>query len=152
MKVCGQVLTGDHKTYYATDGGFGFRFELAKSEKLNPGDEIEVVGLVDLGGASPALREAVIRKTGHAPLPAPQPFSFNQTNKVRDATWCRTDGLLLDVKENGTGRDLEVQNGVRVFTAKVRGDDRFAEKWKAGSLLRACLNNHVHRIKPVCAA
>jgi signal transduction histidine kinase len=44
------------------------------------------------------------------------------------------EGKLLDVKENGSGRDLEVQNGVRVFTAKVRGD-RFAEKWEAGSLL-----------------
>jgi signal transduction histidine kinase len=136
VKVCGQVLAGDQKTYYGTDGGFGFRFELASPEKLDPGDEVEVVGLVDLGGASPTLREAVIRRTGHAPLPAPQPFVFNETNLVRDATRCWMDGLLLDVKDDGTERVFEMQNGVRAFTAKLRGVDRFTGRWQAGSRLR----------------
>ncbi|MGA2248203.1 MAG: hypothetical protein ABSH48_24735, partial [Verrucomicrobiota bacterium] len=136
VKVCGQVLAGDQRTYYGTGGGFGFRFELARPENLDPGDEVEVVGLVDLGGASPTLREAVFRKTGHAPLPAPRPFVINGANPVRDATRCWMDGLLLDVKDDGAERVLEMQDGMGAFTAKLRGMDRLTGRWEAGSRLR----------------
>ena len=37
------------------------------------------------------------------------------------------DGLLLDVKDDGTERVFEMQNGVRAFTARLRGVDRFTE-------------------------
>jgi len=135
VKVCGQVLAGDQRTYYGTDGGFGFRFELAKPEKLNPGDEVEVVGLVDLGGASPTLREAVARKTGHEALPAPQPLSFNQTSVIRDGARRQLEGWLLDVKDNGSVGELDMQNGARVFSAKLNGNDHFSERWQVGSRL-----------------
>jgi signal transduction histidine kinase len=136
VKVSGQVLAGDEKKYYCTDGDFGFRFELAKSEKLNPGDDVEVVGLVDLGGASPTLREAVIRITGHSPLPKPQPLALKNPNAVRDTTRVWVDGLLLDDKDNGTERVLQMQGEGGVFSAQLRGKDRLTGQWQIGSRMR----------------
>ena len=39
---------------------------------MQTGDNVNVVGFPELGGASPILREAVVRKTGHGRLPQPQ--------------------------------------------------------------------------------
>jgi signal transduction histidine kinase len=136
IRVSGQILAGDQQTYYCTQDGFGFRFELAKSEKLNPGDDVEVVGMVNLDSASPTLREAVVRKTGQAPLPPPQPFDFNNTNVVPDTTRVSMDGLLLDVKDSVTEREMNIQTGMRVFSAILPGKDRLKAQWQVGSRLR----------------
>ncbi|MGC9942856.1 MAG: histidine kinase [Verrucomicrobiota bacterium] len=136
IRVSGQVLAGDQKTCYCSEDGFGFRFELAKPENLNPGDEVEVVGMVDLDSASPTLREAVVKKTGQAPLPVPQPFDFSSTNVVPDTTRVRVDGLLLDVKNSVNEREMQMQIGTRVFPAILRGKDRLSAQWQVGSRLR----------------
>lgn len=136
IRVSGQVLAGDQKTYYCAEDGFGFRFELAKPQKLNPGDVVDVVGMVDLDSASPTLREAVVKKTGRALLPAPQPFDFNATNVVPDTTRVSVDGLLLDVKDSVPEREMQIQIGTRVFPAILRGKDRLKAQWQVGSRLR----------------
>ena len=56
------------------DGTNGFRFKPKSSLKLNPGDEVEVVGFPDMNGTSPLLREALTRRIGHADLPEPRPL------------------------------------------------------------------------------
>lgn len=136
IRISGQVLAGNQKSYYCAEDGFGFRFELAKPEKLNPGDEVEVVGMVDLDSASPTLREAVAQKTGQAPLPAPQPFDFNAADVFPDTTRVCIEGLLLDVKDGAAEREMKIQNGMRVFPAILRGKDRLAAQWQIGSRLR----------------
>jgi nitrate/nitrite-specific signal transduction histidine kinase len=62
------------------------RFHLAKPAKFNPGEEVEVVGLVDLEGVSPALRQAIARKTDYSSLPIPRKLSLNSLNNSYDST------------------------------------------------------------------
>ena len=70
VKVSGQIVHAQAPEYFMMDGKNGVRFILKKPVPgLEAGDFVEVVGFPELSGASPVLREAVARKTGHATLP-----------------------------------------------------------------------------------
>lgn len=66
VKVAGQILHGERGGYFVMDEGVGLRFQLARPAEFSPGDQVETVGLVALGGTSPLLHQAVARKTGTA--------------------------------------------------------------------------------------
>jgi signal transduction histidine kinase len=136
VKIAGQILCGEAKMYYMTDDGFGLRFELVQPVTLEPGDEAEVVGLAELGGPSPVLREAIARKTGHAALPAPQPLALDGTNTTYDSTRVWVEGTLVDYKNHGAEQVLELQVGVKNFMARLVGKHPPASAWPLGSRLK----------------
>ena len=136
VNVSGQFLYGRAGTCYMIDDGFGWRFEPVQPEHFEPGDMVEVVGLVELGGTSPVLREAITRKTGHLPLPVPQPLVFDRTNATYDSSRVWVEGLLLSVKDNGSERLLEMQAGLKHFVARLLADDGAAVSWPVGSRLK----------------
>jgi len=136
VKISGQVLCENAGIYYITESGFGLRFQPEKSLSFNPGDHVDVVGLVQLGGASPVLTEAIAHKTGHSPLPPPQPLTFNSTNVIRDATRVQTEGSLVDSKNNGTEQVMEIQNGLKNFIARFPVNGGGGASWPLGSRLK----------------
>jgi signal transduction histidine kinase len=121
VKVSGQVV-------FATEGQCflmereGLRFIPQNDLELKPGDTLDVVGFPDLlGGVSPVLRESVARKTGHSSLPPPKTLlATNLISSAHDATFVKVEGSLVNIHQTRPDTVLEMQNGIRAFTARVR--------------------------------
>lgn len=136
VKVSGQFLCDRDGTCYMTDDGFGWRLEPVHQADFKPGDTVEAVGLVELGGPSPILREAIARTTGHLPLPSAQPLVLGETNATDDSSLVWLKGVLLSDKRNGLERELGLQTGLRNFVARLPAGNESAVTWPIGSLLK----------------
>ena len=135
VKVAGQILGGRDTEFFMTDGRNGLRFTPKKATDLGAGDLVEVVGFPELSGASPELREAVVRKTGQAPLPPPRYLTNDLMSADCDATRVCVDGVLVSVRETPAEKTLEMQSGVRTFLARLGVTNNFAESLPPGSKL-----------------
>ena len=136
VKVSGQIVHGHNSEFYLTDGRNPLRFIMRKPLDLEAGDLVDVVGFPDLGGASPLLHEAVVRKTGHAPLLTARPLpADNLARAGYDGTLVRVNGVLVSVRDTSEERILEIQNGVRTFAARLAVTQPPAEPPPVGSLL-----------------
>jgi signal transduction histidine kinase len=137
VKVSGVVIYAQPPQYYLMDGANGLQFILKKpSATLREGDQVEVVGFPGLNGQSPLLQEAVARKTGTAPLPAPK--RLNSPNLVRgeyDSTRVTVDGLLDAVTETPMGEALEMSSAGRTFIALLNAKDDPVRPLTPGSRL-----------------
>ncbi len=123
VKIRGQIVHSGSNMDYLMDETTGLRFQLAQPFRFDPGDEIEVVGLVELGGPSPALRYAVARKTGHLPLPKPRPISLASLSNDYDSTMVGIEGTLVGLKNRGAEQMLEIQVGVKSFIARLNSKE-----------------------------
>jgi signal transduction histidine kinase len=137
VKVAGQLVFVAEGQSFLIDGGEGLRFVPQQVLDMKLGDTIEVVGFPDLlGGASPVLREAVARKTGHSPLPSPTVLSAtNMLSATHDATLVKVEGSLVNIHETRPDTVLEMQNGVRAFTARIKHAGESTLSLTAGSRL-----------------
>lgn len=137
VKVAGQIVHIRAGEFFLTDGDRGLRFTTKQPVALTPGDTVEVVGFPDLfGSAAPVLREAVVRKTGHATLPEAKwltPENLIQTD--HDATRVKVAGLLVDLRQTKADTVLEMQSGVRTFIARLNAPDTPAPSLATGSRL-----------------
>jgi signal transduction histidine kinase len=122
VKVSGQIVFATEGQCFLVERGEGLRFIPQNRLDLKAGDAVDVVGFPDLlGGVSPVLREAVVRKTGHSALEAPKPlFATNMISSAHDATFVKVEGSLVNIHQTKPDSVLELQNGVRAFTARVR--------------------------------
>lgn len=119
-RVAGQIIHGQGREFYLTDGRNGLRFITRLPVECHPGDRVEVVGFPDLGGPSPLLQEAVIRRTGQAPLPDAPLLPAGQLARANaDASRVRVQGVLASLRETRTEDILEIQSGVRTFAARL---------------------------------
>lgn len=128
VQVSGQIVHVRGAEYFLMDGERGLRFTTKQSVALEPGDTVDVVGFPDLfGSAAPVLREAVVRKTGHAPLPGARMLTTgNLIQTDHDATRVKVEGLLVNVRRTKADIILEMQSGVRTFMAHLNeGDSSF---------------------------
>jgi signal transduction histidine kinase len=137
VKVSGQIIHVRDAEYFLMDGARGLRFTPKQPAPLAVGDFVDVVGFPDLlGSASPVLREAVVRQTGRAPLPAPKTLTAdNLIQADHDATRVRVEGVLVNLRRTKTGTVLEMQNGVRTFIAHLRDSDQSGPSFAPGSKL-----------------
>jgi signal transduction histidine kinase len=118
-KVSGQIVHGRDGNYFLMNGTNGMRF-VSKKADVSAGDLVEVAGLPEWGGFSPALREAIARKTGHAALPAARlltPEDIADANN--DSTFVELEALLLSSRREQSEQVLELQSGLRTFLARV---------------------------------
>ncbi len=136
VKVGGQVIHCSPDMNYLMDNGTGLRFRLVQPLSLHPGDEVEVVGLVELGGASPVLRQAVARKTGHLPMPEQRQISLDSLSNNYDATLVSVTGTLVDVQKIGDQQTLKLQVGVKSFIARLDAKQLPVSDWPIGSRLK----------------
>lgn len=126
VKVAGQVTHVSGHELFMADRGTGLRCVLKNPlSGVAAGDVVEVVGFPELSGAAaPVLREAVARRTGQAPLPAPTALTAADfINAQHDATRVRIEGLLVDRRKTEAGWVLELQSGVRTFAARWTRSD-----------------------------
>jgi len=137
VKVSAQYLGAHGGTFFLTDNGFGLRAALTQPAHFEPGDIIEVAGLVELGGPSPKLRQAVARKTGHKPLPAPVELVFTSTNNAgKDSSLVWTEGILTGRQLSDGEEALEIQIGLKHFITRVPVLHGRGGLWPIGSRLK----------------
>jgi signal transduction histidine kinase len=118
-KVSGQIVHGREGNFYLMDGTNGMRF-VCKNPDVSVGDLVDVAGLPEWGGLSPVLREAVVRKTGHAPLPGPKRLTQEDVaDATHDSTLVQLDALLVNSRKEQNEQVLELQSGLRTFLARV---------------------------------
>ena len=136
VKVSGEIIHGNGVEYYLMDGGKGLRFTAKEDFSLVPGDKVDVVGFVDLSGPSPALREAVARKVGHAPMPEPRPLRPDDLMNTRYVSIpVKVEGRLLSLRDDGKEQVLEMRTGARTFFARLKRGPESSLSLRPGSLL-----------------
>lgn len=125
VKVFGQVVFAAENECFLMDGSEGLRFTPQHAFDLRPGDTVDVVGFPDLlAGVSPVLREAVARKTGHSSLPSAATLAAtNMISAAHDATFVKVEGSLVNIHQARPDTVLEMQNGLRAFTARIKKAD-----------------------------
>jgi signal transduction histidine kinase len=136
VKVSGQIIHARDSEFFMMDGSNGVRFIANHPAELRVGDLVEAVGFPDLSRAAPVLREAVVRKTGHAALPNPRAISADDLIRTDlDSTEVRVKALLVDRRIGSTDQALEMRVGLRSFLAVLAGLDSEVRAIPAGSQL-----------------
>jgi signal transduction histidine kinase len=135
VRVKGQILHERDGEFYLRDGTNGLRFLPKAPVNLRVGDLVEVAGFAKLGGPSPVLREAVVRRVGHAELPEPRPLRAEALLGPYDATRVRIQARLISVGWDPAGQALELQAGGRGFVARLARRDGRLPQLMPGSRL-----------------
>jgi signal transduction histidine kinase len=140
-KVAGQIIGLREGVCYMTDGTNGLRLRLEQDNKLTAGDTVEAVGFpeIDDSTATPllTLREAVVRVTGHQPLPAAAAIApANLLDRQHDSTRVRLEALLIRAGIYGADQVLELQSGARTFIARLDKPSGTIPPLPAGSRLQ----------------
>ena len=136
VKVSGQIIHVRGTEGYLTDGHNALRFIAKRPVNVRAGDLVDVVGFPELSGASPVLREAVMRKTGYAALPEAKALPANDPTRADyDATRVRMKGSLISVRKTPSEWILEIQNGVRTFAARLDAANDSIGSLPVGGLL-----------------
>jgi signal transduction histidine kinase len=120
VKIAGQIVYRHGQQYYLMDQANGLQCVVRNHEPLAVGDEVEVVGFPVVGGLSPSLREAYMRKTGQAPLPAPRELTDDALlHPEYDATRVTVQARLTSVSREQQGLVFDWQIGSHLFAAKL---------------------------------
>lgn len=117
-RVRGQILLVSGSTLYFTDGTDSLLIQPKAALPLVPGDLVEAVGLPDLLRDPPRLIEAMLRKIGHAPLPAPPTLDLEQVSQgAYSGHSVRVEGQLVDIRTGYKQGVLVIQSGLRNLQA-----------------------------------
>jgi len=136
VKVSGQILHIRDPEYFVMDGSNGVRFISKHPCDLQVGDIVDAVGFPELSMASPVLREAVMRRTGHAALPKPKVLGPDDLVRADlDSTLVQIKAVLVDQRTTATEQVLEMRVGLRSFLARLAGKDHSAQSIPPGSQL-----------------
>lgn len=136
VKIAGQVLHELQGEYFLMDGTNGLRFKPNSPVELQAGDLVDVVGFPDMNGPSPVLREALVRLTGKAKLPAAWRLpEAGMLNGKRDATLVCIESRLVDLSADHSGQTLELQAGTRNYVARLAKNRGILPDILPGSLL-----------------
>ncbi len=110
-------------TVWIRDGASGLRIHAPQPDKLEPGDEIDVLGFPAYGSVSPLLEDAIFRKIGGAPPPSPH-FITNAANAFEfEEDLIAMDAVLTDVQPVLEGTALSLKAGNAVFKALLKNSD-----------------------------
>jgi two-component system cell cycle sensor histidine kinase/response regulator CckA len=123
VRVEGVVL--HHKkgvSLWIEEGGNNLWVIARDTESLEPGDRVEAVGFLGRQAGRIALREAVVRRTGAAQPPVPQPVEPHiPPSGDMDGRLVAMTGLLLDSVEIGGVTQFTLQSGLVIFNATLEG-------------------------------
>jgi signal transduction histidine kinase len=120
VRVEGQVIHGSGGEYDLMNGANGLEFVTRTNVALQIGDRVEVVGFPLLGGPVPILREAMVRRLGHAPLPAARPLREDALlNENYDLTLVKVKAQLASLNDEQSDQVLGLQTGSHMFIARL---------------------------------
>ena len=136
VKVCGQIIYADATQAFLQEDGAGLRLLPAGKTDVRPGDLVEAVGYPDIGRPALLLREAVIRRTGEAVLPAARKLAESElTQENLDSTRVRVEGNLLGWHLEQGALVLEMQSGAHLYLARLALKKYSQLSLRTGSLL-----------------
>jgi len=136
VKVSGQIIHIRESECFMMDGANGVRFIAKHPTDLQVGDFVDAVGFPELSVASPVLREAVVRKTGHATLPEARLLGPDDLVRADlDSTRVRVKAVLVNQRNTPTEQALEMRVGLRSFLARLPGTDQGVRAIPVGSQL-----------------
>jgi len=119
VRVKGTVLSHvPGRTAYIEDEGVGLQLLTRDKTPLQPGDQIEAVGVLGRQGTRIVLRETAYRKVGDGP--APTPISITTPSRPvpeLDARLARVHGTLIDVSAQSAFTRFTLQSGTTLFEA-----------------------------------
>jgi|GEM_PF-2517581 len=133
IRISAQVLHGNGQGYYLLDGNIGVHVLLDRPALLSPGDVVDVTGLVERKNQFVDLIEATASQRSHLSLPQPRPLNFQNAGSF---PWVYGEGTLINIKETGTQRTLELQAGTKQFTARLQSGFLSRVSWPIGSRLK----------------
>jgi signal transduction histidine kinase/CheY-like chemotaxis protein len=123
VRVAGVVLHAVPGSFiYLQEDNAGLLLLSHESMPVSPGDKIEAVGILGWEGIRTILREAVYRKTGVGPLPAP--VLINDPTRLSvafDSRLVRVRGILIDAVRRPEQTRLTLQSGNTLFEAMLDG-------------------------------
>lgn len=134
LTIAAQVLHGNGQFYYLLDAHTGVRVQLNRPAQWLPGDVVEVTGLMERKNQFVDLIEATASRRGHSPLPHPQPLNPQSADAAFPWVW--VEGTLLKVADEGSIRTLEMQAGLKRFSARLSADLLPKMDWPVGSQLK----------------
>lgn len=136
VKIIGQAVHCSETMLCVMQDGLGARVLPRVSHAVEPGDLVEVVGFPELTAApAPVLGDALVRKLGHAPLPAPKPVSpENLLAAENDATLVELEATLAALQHTRTETLLELHSQLRSFMARLPRNPA-AQRFVPGSRL-----------------
>jgi signal transduction histidine kinase len=140
VKTSGVLLHARPPEFFLSDGIRGFRVVSRDSPALVPGEKVEAAGFPRVGGPSPMLLEAYLRKAGVTPLPDPVAvLPETLPNSKLDATRVMIEARLLNDSLREKERVLEMQAGEHRFIARLAVEaDHDRKLIQRGSLLKLC--------------
>lgn len=129
LKVSGQIVYASAREFSLSDGTNGLRIITRNPGLFAVGDLVDAVGFLRFDGSAAQLNEAVMRKTGSAPLPLPTRLTGEQLMFARYAdTLVQVTATLMHQWAEGSAHVFELQSGLLLFRARMNTRDlAFAE-------------------------
>lgn len=120
VKVRGNAIYADSGRVFIMDYARGIRVSLVESTNVQFGEEVEVVGYLDISGPAPLLREAMLRKTGKKSNPQPRTLHGNELMQGNvDSTLVRISAKLMGIHLQQDSAVLEMNTGGHLFLAPL---------------------------------
>ena len=142
-KIAGIVTYKESQMLFVQTNSEAVRVFPREETEVVPGDVVEVVGMPALDGLMPKLVQAVVKKTGHLPLPVSNPINVqqwnaNDTQTNQDGTRSVVEATLLGLSANESVQILELQQDATdtPFRAYLPRDPQRLFSLPAGSRVR----------------
>jgi signal transduction histidine kinase len=136
LKVSAQIVYGRPGEFFLTDGTNGLRVTTRNSNAFAVGDLVDAVGFLELGGPAAELKEAVLRRTGSAPLMPPAKLTPDQLLQAGNAGMLvQVEATLMNHWREDSEDMLEIQSGFLAFKARISSGRRAIHLPPSGSRL-----------------
>lgn len=120
VRCRGQVVHVRDDVAYLFDGTNALQVFARSAMQLTPGDLVEVVGFPQMENFVLSMRQALVRVTGHVPLPAPRIVSEDDIfNENYESSLVQLQAVLVNVRTNESDYLIELQAGRQTFLARL---------------------------------
>jgi signal transduction histidine kinase len=129
VRVQGVVTEQKGSSLFIQDQGEGLSITTHQTNQYIPGDLVAVTGFPRVGQYSPVLEDAVIRRFGHRPPPAPITVRIDQLlSEDYNGELVRLRGRLMNRVQRGDERVLVLEAENLILSARIdaaNADSRF---------------------------
>ncbi|MFL6210577.1 MAG: response regulator [Pyrinomonadaceae bacterium] len=140
IKVQGIVtLQRADGSFYIQDDTGGLYVQAGEQAALQPSERVEALGFPAAGAYTPVLQDAVYRKLGPGPLPAPISITAERAlSGDYDGQLVEVEARLLEHLNSSAEQVLVLQSGPTLFNAHLAGAAASAglASMRAGSIVR----------------